>query len=159
MNLGRCDRSFLQLLTIILSAIYVDSLDVNIGVSSQVQLPLKQGSSITLKCQGSESYEYCTWSHGPNKCKFEWKRHVTLVSGEIRRTYCSNYFNGRLHFAGDYSKHECSIQLTNSRISDHGEWRCTLEEYVFANGEGDKDTATFNLTMEPLEKKGNLFYS
>ena len=157
MNLGMCNESFLPLLTLILSVIHVNAFEVNIGVSSQVNLPIKQGSSVILKCQGSEAYEYCTWSHGPYKCKFEWKRHVTLLSGDIKKTYCDNYFNRRLHFVGDYSKHQCSIKLTNSRVSDHGEWKCRLEEYVLGSGEGDKATATFNLTIDPLERKGNQY--
>ena len=156
MNLGVWNESFLPLLTIMLSVVHVYSFDVNIGVSSLVKLPIKQGSSVGLKCQGSESYEYCTWSHGSNKCKFEWKRHVTLLTGEIRRTYCSNDFNRRLHFVGDYNKHECTVKLTKSRISDHGEWRCTLEKYVLGTGAGDKATRTFNLTIDHQERKGNL---
>ena len=108
MNLGTCNELFLPLLTLILSIIRVNSFEVNIGDSGQVKI--QQGSSVVLKCQGSKSYEFCIWSHGPNQCKFEWK----FLSGKIKRTYCSSYFTRRLQFVGDYSKHECSVKLTNS---------------------------------------------
>ena len=53
MNLGTCNELFLPLLTLILSVIHVNSFEVNIGDSGQVKV--QQGSSVTLKCQGSES--------------------------------------------------------------------------------------------------------
>ena len=32
------------------------------------------GDTMNLTCQASRAYEYCTWSHNGDECKFEWKR-------------------------------------------------------------------------------------
>ena len=39
---------------------------------------LKEGVNVTLTCQTSRAYEYCTWKHNNKECTFEWKRVTNL---------------------------------------------------------------------------------
>ena len=108
------------------------------------QLEFNTGETVTLKCVASDWYEFCSWKHDNQVCKFEWKRSY----GEVRKQSCDIALNERIKFLGDYNEHECSIELSNLTLSDAGEWTCDLESYVWGPISGTKDTEVFNLTID-----------
>ena len=102
------------------------------------------GETVIFKCVTSDWYEFCSWKHDNQVCKFEWKRSY----GEVRKQSCDINLNERIKFFGNYNEHECSIELSNLTLSDAGEWTCDLESYVWGPISGTKDTAVFNLSID-----------
>ena len=102
------------------------------------------GETVTFKCVTSDWYEYCTWKHNNEFCKFEWKRSYD----KVRKQKCDTKWNERIEFLGNYNENECSIELSNLTLSDAGEWTCDLESYVWGPISGTRDTARFNLTID-----------
>jgi hypothetical protein len=37
---------------------------------------------------------------------------------------------GRIHVAGDYSKHECGMKISKSILNDTGEWRVEVSTQI-----------------------------
>ena len=113
--------------------------------------PPQEGDNITLKCVADDWYEFCVWRHQNNICKFEWKRRY----GEVRKQECDSMYTHRVKFVGEYSRHECTIHLTNVSLSDEGEWICELESYVWGPLSGSKDKTTLELILEESLIKAN----
>ena len=111
---------------------------------SNINDTINLGDTVTLKCVASEWYEYCSWTHNNQICKFEWKR---SFSG-VRIQDCDDDLKERMQFLGNYNDHECLIELSNVSLSDTGEWVCALESYVWGPISGTIDRATLNLTVD-----------
>ena len=108
------------------------------------QLTFVPGDAVKLTCVTSDWYEFCSWKHNNQICKFEWKRSY----GDVKKQSCDTNLNDRIQFVGNYNKYDCSIELSNLTLSDAGEWTCDLESYVWGPLSGTKDTAEFNLTID-----------
>ena len=105
---------------------------------------LKEGDTVILKCVTSDWYEFCSWKHKTQICKFEWKRSLSGVTKQD----CDGDLKDRIQFLGNYNDHECLIELSNVSLSDTGEWVCALESYVWGPISGTIDRATLNLTVD-----------
>ena len=121
------------------SSIYTN--DTKLNGKNLTYIP---GETVKLKCVTSDWYEYCTWKHNNDFCKFEWKRSY----GKVRKQKCDTNWNERIEFLGNYNENECSIELSNLTLSDAGEWTCDLESYVWGPISGTRDTAGFNLMID-----------
>ena len=114
--------------------------------------PYKLGSNVTLKCKASDSLEKCKWYHkSRGSCSFEW----TMVNGEKETKQCSSALNKRVKFIGD--KQNCSIRLHDISPNDRGEWKCTLQSYVFGPVDSFLSTTvarTVKLRIDIPDRKG-----
>ena len=108
------------------------------------QLSFIPGDTVELKCVTSDWYEFCSWKHENQICRFEWKRSY----GDVKKQSCDTNWNDRIKFVGKYNKYDCSIELSNLTLSDAGEWTCDLESYVWGPISGTTDTAQFNLMID-----------
>ncbi len=55
----------------------------------------------------------------------------------------------RLHFVGDYERHECSVVLDKVDSADAGRWTCELESYVFGFASGYVRRKTLEFMVLP----------
>ena len=44
------------------------------------------------------------------------------------KTDCHDDLNPRLHYSGDYEKHECSITISSLELEDAGSWICEVSD-------------------------------
>ena len=116
----------------------------NGSLTPEKQLTYIPGDTVKLKCVTSDWYEFCSWKHNNQVCKFEWKRSY----GDVRKQSCDSNWNDRIKFVGNYNEYDCSIELSNLSLSDAGEWTCNLESYVWGPISGTTDTAEFYLMID-----------
>ena len=57
-------------------------------------------------------------------CDFEW---VSLGSG-VRQIGC-DFPKGKVKFTGDYTKHQCGLEIRDLNAKDRGIWMCEVEKY------------------------------
>ena len=65
-------------------------------------------------------------------------------------TECDSDLEQRITEAGDYTAHQCAINLTDISQEDAGDWECELEAYVIGWVRGDKDKKNIKLSVSPL---------
>ena len=116
----------------------------NSSLILEKKLTFIPGDTVELKCVTSDWYEFCSWKHNNQVCKFEWKRSY----GDVRKQSCDLNLNDRIKFVGNYNDYDCSIELSNLSLSDAGEWTCDLESYVWGPISGKTDTAEFYLMID-----------
>ena len=149
-SLNNCVFVFTSLV-VILSNVHSFKIIQNTVISNLTNNTIEEGENVILKCVASNWYEFCSWKHDDNICKFEWKR----SSGSVQKQNCDHELNDSIRFLGNYNKHECSIQLSNLSLSDVGEWTCELESYVWGPISGNKDKAVLNLMVGSSESDYN----
>ena len=59
---------------------------------------------------------------------------------------CSNILKNRVKYVGNYTDHECKIELSDVSEADKGGWICEMESYVFGSARGniEKGIIEFN---------------
>jgi len=65
-------------------------------------------------------------------------------------------FDDRIRYIGNYSNHECTIELSNVSLEDDGEWRCEVVSYCLGPLPGKKDEKTITLNVKPLVTTENI---
>ena len=75
-------------------------------------------------CQADQHWEWCRWIHMDQFCDFEW---VSLGSG-VRQIGC-DFPKGKVKFTGDYTKHQCGLEIRDLNAKDRGIWMCEVEKY------------------------------
>eukprot|EP00095_Tigriopus_kingsejongensis_P003256 maker-scaffold69_size418775-snap-gene-2.27 protein:Tk03256 transcript:maker-scaffold69_size418775-snap-gene-2.27-mRNA-1 annotation:"immunoglobulin heavy chain cdr3" len=112
-----------------------------VRTSHQEQAEL--GQTITLTCQSDSYFEHCVWRHESEMCEFEWKR----ADNKVVKQRCSSRLFSRIEIIGDYSKHECAIEITNVAAADAGNWQCEMEDYIWGPARGASDRKVLPLKV------------
>lgn len=48
--------------------------------------------------------------------------------GDVVKQDCHVDLDPRLHYSGNYEKHECSITISSLELEDAGLWRCEVSQ-------------------------------
>jgi len=110
----------------------------------------KPGDTVTLVCRTDSYWEYCSWSHKQRKCNLEWK----YSKGDVVKQDCHGDLDPRLHYSGNYEKHECSITISSLELEDAGLWRCEMESYVLGSSRGYKSRNKIEVVIEAKTTTG-----
>ena len=63
--------------------------------------------------------------------------------------------NSRVKYVGNYTAHECEIEVSNVSSDDSGVWTCDVESYVLGAGSGYKAKKELTLTVKST---GKIFF-
>ena len=96
------NSSVFTFLVVILSDVHSFQI-IQSRINSNNNNTIEEGENVILKCVASNWYEFCSWKHDDNICKFEWKRSF----GDVKKQNCDPYLNDRIRFVGNYNNHEC----------------------------------------------------
>ena len=88
-------------------------------------------------------FEYCSWRHNGQLCKFEWKR----SSNAVLMQFCRG-MHSRVKYVGNYTAHECEIEVSNVSSDDSGVWSCDVESYILGANRGYKAQKELTLTIK-----------
>ena len=89
-------------------------------------------------------FEDCTWRHNGQLCQFVWKR----TSDAVEMQTCMG-INSRVKYVGNYTAHECEIEVSNVSSDDSGVWSCDVESYVLGATSGYRVQKELTLTIKP----------
>jgi len=98
---------------------------------------------VRLSCKLDAWFEYCTWRHNGQLCQFEWKR----SSNAVLMQTCMG-IHSRVKYVGNYTAHECEIEVSNVSSDDSGVWSCDVESYVLGATSGYKAQKELTLTIK-----------
>ena len=105
----------------------------------KTRLRLKEGDSIVLKCVGNYKLDKCKFEHFDKFCQFEFLTNSTTAT-MIKS--CSEHFNGRVEFIGNYENNKCAIKIKYAEIQDGGDWSCQLNSKDLKNGGNEEFQST-----------------
>ena len=57
--------------------------------------------------------------------------------------------NSRVKYVGNYTAHECEIEVSNVSSDDSGVWSCDVESYVLGATSGYRVQKELTLTIKP----------
>ena len=83
-----------------------------------------EGGSVTLYCHVDGWWEWCTFKHDGNLCDFGYDSNDTVT-----QLNCTEDYEFRAEFVGDYNNYECAMELSNVKLEDAGKWTCEVESY------------------------------
>lgn len=129
---------------------YVAAGDVKEVTSTQVAAPIK---SLYSKHDDGTNADWLAWGNQQPKAEFLWK--VETVEGKPTEYRMINMANGKTHISIGQSNNS-QLQL-NDTATVCFDWRNNEEQVVFANAEGDQDTATvvsFNIRSSQQAEGG-----
>lgn len=129
---------------------YVAAGDVKEVTSTQVAAPIK---SLYSKHDDGTNADWLAWGNQQPKAEFLWK--VETVEGKPTEYRMINMANGKTHISIGQSNNS-QLQL-NDTATVCFDWRSNEEQVVFANAEGDQDTATvvsFNIRSSQQAEGG-----
>lgn len=129
---------------------YVAAGDVKEVTSTQVAAPIK---SLYSKHDDGTNADWLAWGNQQPKAEFLWK--VETVEGKPTEYRMINMANGKTHISIGQSNNS-QLQL-NDTATVCFDWRNNEEQVVFANEEGDQDTATvvsFNIRSSQQAEGG-----
>lgn len=129
---------------------YVAAGDVKEVTSTQVAAPIK---SLYSKHDDGTNADWLAWGNQQPKAEFLWK--VETVEGKPTEYRMINMANGKTHISIGQSNNS-QLQL-NDTATVCFDWRNNEEQVVFANAEGDQDTATvvsFNIRSSKQAEGG-----
>lgn len=129
---------------------YVAAGDVKEVTSTQVAAPIK---SLYSKHDDGTNADRLAWGNQQPKAEFLWK--VETVEGKPTEYRMINMANGKTHISIGQSNNS-QLQL-NDTATVCFDWRNNEEQVVFANAEGDQDTATvvsFNIRSSQQAEGG-----
>ena len=132
---------------------YITAGDVKEVTSTQVAAPIK---SLYSKHDAGTDADWLAWGNQQAKADFLWK--VEAVEGKPTEYRMINMANGKTHISIGQSNNS-QLQL-NDTATVCFDWRSNEEQVVFANAEGDQDTATvvsFNIRSSQ-QAEGNYYY-
>ena len=129
---------------------YITAGDVKEVTSTQVAAPIK---SLYSKHDDGTNADWLAWGNQQPKAEFLWK--VETVEGKPTEYRMINMANGKTHISIGQSNNS-QLQL-NDTATVCFDWRNNEEQVVFANAEGDQDTATvvsFNIRSSKQAEGG-----
>lgn len=129
---------------------YITAGDVKEVTSTQVAAPIK---SLYSKHDDGTNADWLAWGNQQPKAEFLWK--VETVEGKPTEYRMINMANGKTHISIGQSNNS-QLQL-NDTATVCFDWRNNEEQVVFANAEGDQDTATvvsFNIRSSQQAEGG-----
>lgn len=129
---------------------YITAGDVKEVTSTQVAAPIK---SLYSKHDAGTDADWLAWGNQQAKADFLWK--VEAVEGKPTEYRMINMANGKTHISIGQSNNS-QLQL-NDTATVCFDWRNNEEQVVFANAEGDQDTATvvsFNIRSSKQAEGG-----
>lgn len=129
---------------------YITAGDVKEVTSTQVAAPIK---SLYSKHDDGTNADRLAWGNQQPKAEFLWK--VETVEGKPTEYRMINMANGKTHISIGQSNNS-QLQL-NDTATVCFDWRNNEEQVVFANAEGDQDTATvvsFNIRSSQQAEGG-----
>ena len=92
-------------------------------------------------------FEYCTWRHNGQLCQFVWKR----TSDAVEMQTCVG-INSCVKYVGNFTAHECEIEVSNVSSDDSGVWSCDVESYVLGATSGYRVQKELTLTVKSTGK-------
>lgn len=120
---------------------YVAAGDVKEVTSTQVAAPIK---SLYSKYDAGTDADWMAWGTQQPKAEFLWK--IEAIEGKPTEYRMLNMANGKTHIG--LSKDTNSKLAINDTATVCFDWRNNEQEVIFANAEGDQDTAkvvSFNI--------------
>ena len=127
----------------------------------KTRLRMKEGDSIVLKCVGNYKLNSCKFQHFGKLCQFELHNSTTTTMMKS----CTENFNGRIEFIGNYENNNCAIKIRSAEIQDGGEWSCQLSPQNVKNGNEVQSKMKFYLNVNEkfrfteIKPKVALLYS
>ena len=133
-----------------------------------------EGDDLRLSCKTTKDWHSCTWRKAPNKvkCRFKYTQpELTYDEWKPDRADCGAVyrdpqFNDKKNKVWDNkcgkNNRECTITLSEARLSDTGEWYCKVEPCETIEGKGciEKGAGAPNETQVFVEVRCiNIKYS